>query len=132
MGTGAGGVGAGEGDPARGARGGAGQGEGTTGKVRDAQLAEGCPAPLTPVLRPQVALAVALDLRTFLRLRPGAEGRLSVSLPGVGVRRSWDTPELRALRGRIAGKGRGEEPLPRGSEGLPVLFGDRAGTPLVR
>lgn len=106
MGTGAGGVGAGEGDPARGARRGAGQGEGTTGRVRGAQLAEGCPAPLTPVLRPQVALAVALDLRTFLRLRPGAEGRLSVSLPGVGVRRSWDTPELRALRGRIAGKGR--------------------------
>ncbi|NXO44225.1 KIME kinase, partial [Locustella ochotensis] len=69
----------------------------------------------------KVALAVALDLRTFLRLRPGAEGRLSVSLPGVGVRRSWDTPELRALRGRIAGKGRGREPLPRGSEGLSVL-----------
>ncbi|NXB75037.1 KIME kinase, partial [Donacobius atricapilla] len=69
----------------------------------------------------KVALAVALDLRTFLRLRPGAEGRLSVSLPGVGVRRSWDTPGLRALRGRIAGKGRGQEPLPRGSEGLSVL-----------
>ncbi|NXH85332.1 KIME kinase, partial [Edolisoma coerulescens] len=61
----------------------------------------------------KVALAVALDLRTFLRLRPGAEGRLSVSLPGVGVRRSWDTPGLRALRGRIAGKGRGEQALPR-------------------
>lgn len=109
MGAGAGGVGAGEGDPARRARGGAGQGEGTTGKVRGAQLGKGCPAPLIPVLRPQVALAVALDLRTFLRLRPGAEGRLSVCLPGVGVRRSWDTPGLRALRGRIAGKARGEE-----------------------
>ncbi|NXQ36394.1 KIME kinase, partial [Alaudala cheleensis] len=69
----------------------------------------------------KVALAVALDLRTFLRLRPGAEGRLSVSLPGVGVRRSWDTPGLRDLRARIAGKRRGEEPLPRGSEGLSVL-----------
>ncbi|NXR48145.1 KIME kinase, partial [Hippolais icterina] len=64
----------------------------------------------------KVALAVALDLRTFLRLRPGAEGRLSVSLPGVGVRRSWDTPDLRALRGRIGGKGRGEDPLPRGKQ----------------
>ncbi|NXW68161.1 KIME kinase, partial [Hirundo rustica] len=68
----------------------------------------------------KVALAVALDLRTFLRLRPGAEGRLSVALPGVGVRRSWDTPGLRALRGRITGKGRAVEPLPRGSEGLSV------------
>ncbi|NWW29375.1 KIME kinase, partial [Panurus biarmicus] len=69
----------------------------------------------------KVALAVALDLRTFLRLRPGAEGRLSVSLPGVGVQRSWDTPGLQALRGRIVGKGRGEEPLPWGREGLSVL-----------
>ncbi|RLV99885.1 hypothetical protein DV515_00009387 [Chloebia gouldiae] len=69
----------------------------------------------------KVALAVALDLRTFLRLRPGAEGRLSVSLPGVGVRRSWDTPGLRALRGRIAGKARGKEALPRGTEGLSCL-----------
>ncbi|NXT03915.1 KIME kinase, partial [Prunella fulvescens] len=68
----------------------------------------------------KVALAVALDLRTFLRLRPGAEGRLSVSLPGVGVRRSWDTPGLRALRGRVAGKARGKEELPRGGEGLSV------------
>ncbi|XP_033374079.1 mevalonate kinase isoform X2 [Parus major] len=50
----------------------------------------------------KVALAVALDLRTFLRLRPSAEGRVSVSLPGVGFRRSWDTPDLQALRGRIA------------------------------
>lgn len=91
--------------------------------MRAARLGKSCPAPLTPVLRPQVALAVALDLRTFLRLRPGAEGRLSVSLPGVGVRRSWDTPSLRALRGRIAGKGRGKEELPRGSEGLSVPFG---------
>ncbi|NWZ81600.1 KIME kinase, partial [Poecile atricapillus] len=56
----------------------------------------------------KVALAVALDLRTFLRLRPSAEGRVSVSLPGVGFGRSWDTPDLQALRGRIAGKaGRG-------------------------
>ncbi|NWT18876.1 KIME kinase, partial [Vireo altiloquus] len=68
----------------------------------------------------KVALAVALDLRTFLRLRPGAEGRLSVSLPGVGVRRSWDTPALRALRGRIAGKARGEEQLPRCREGISL------------
>ncbi|NXH08331.1 KIME kinase, partial [Loxia leucoptera] len=64
----------------------------------------------------KVALAVALDLRTFLRLRPGAEGRLSVSLPGVGVQRSWDIPGLRALRGRIAGKSRGKEELPRGKQ----------------
>ncbi|NXI18760.1 KIME kinase, partial [Irena cyanogastra] len=74
----------------------------------------------------KVALAVALDLRTFLRLRPGAEGRLSVSLPGVGVRRSWDTPGLRALRGRIAGKGRGRRRCPgalRGSGAVREFAG---------
>ncbi|KAJ7400699.1 Mevalonate kinase [Pitangus sulphuratus] len=60
------------------------------------------------VVHGKVALAVALDLRTFLRLRPGAEGRVRVCLPGVGVQRSWETPELRALRGRIAGKAGGE------------------------
>ncbi|NXU42159.1 KIME kinase, partial [Drymodes brunneopygia] len=79
------------------------------------------------VLRPQVALAVALDLRTFLRLRPGAEGRLSVSLPGVGVRRSWDTPGLRALRGRIAGKGRGKEPRGKQLDALREFAGIAAG-----
>ncbi|NXH49770.1 KIME kinase, partial [Dicaeum eximium] len=72
----------------------------------------------------KVALAVALDLRTFLRLRRGAEGRLSISLPGVGVRRSWDSRGLRALRGRIAGKARGAEACPgqRGALGAVREF----------
>ncbi|XP_074743834.1 mevalonate kinase isoform X1 [Strix uralensis] len=50
------------------------------------------------VVHGKVALAVALDLRTFLRLRPSGEGRVCVRLPGVGVVRSWDTPRLQALR----------------------------------
>ncbi|XP_074777272.1 mevalonate kinase isoform X1 [Athene noctua] len=50
------------------------------------------------VVHGKVALAVALDLRTFLRLRPSAEGRVCVRLPGVGVVRSWDTLRLQALR----------------------------------
>ncbi|NXY37295.1 KIME kinase, partial [Pomatorhinus ruficollis] len=75
----------------------------------------------------KVALAVALDLRTFLRLRPGAESRLSVSLPGVGVRRSWDTPGLRALRGRIAGKGRGRSRCPGALDALREFAGIAAG-----
>ncbi|XP_062446033.1 mevalonate kinase [Rhea pennata] len=49
------------------------------------------------VVHGKVALAVALDLRTFLRLRP-AGGSVSVRLPSVGVAASWDTPRLRALR----------------------------------
>ncbi|XP_025970373.2 mevalonate kinase [Dromaius novaehollandiae] len=49
------------------------------------------------VVHGKVALAVALDLRTFLRLRPG-DGSVAVRLPGVGVAASWDPPRLRALR----------------------------------
>lgn len=52
---------------------------------------------------PQAALAVALGLRTFLRLRHGGGERLCVRLPGVGVRREWDVAELRVLRDRITG-----------------------------
>ncbi|XP_054248672.1 mevalonate kinase [Indicator indicator] len=50
------------------------------------------------VVHGKVALAVALDLRTFLRLRPCGEGKIRVRLPGVGVERSWDTLRLQALR----------------------------------
>ncbi|XP_076209210.1 mevalonate kinase [Aptenodytes patagonicus] len=54
------------------------------------------------VVHGKAALAVALDLRTFLRLRPCGEGRVRVRLPGVGVVRSWDAPRLQALRRRFA------------------------------
>ncbi|XP_054028988.1 mevalonate kinase [Dryobates pubescens] len=50
------------------------------------------------VVHGKVALAVALDLRTFLRLRPCREGKICVRLPGVGLERSWDTLRLQALR----------------------------------
>ncbi|XP_030316755.1 mevalonate kinase [Calypte anna] len=50
------------------------------------------------VVHGKVALAVALDLRTFLRLRPSAEPRVCIRLPSVGVVRSWDTLSLQALR----------------------------------
>ncbi|OXB62167.1 hypothetical protein ASZ78_015349 [Callipepla squamata] len=54
------------------------------------------------VVHGKAALAVALGLRTFLRLRPCGGERLRVHLPGVGVRSGWDVAELRALRGRLA------------------------------
>ncbi|XP_029881960.1 mevalonate kinase isoform X2 [Aquila chrysaetos chrysaetos] len=54
------------------------------------------------VVHGKVALAVALDLRTFLHLRPCAEGKVCVRLPGVGVVRSWDTSSLQALRRGVA------------------------------
>ncbi|KFO95832.1 Mevalonate kinase, partial [Calypte anna] len=56
------------------------------------------------VVHGKVALAVALDLRTFLRLRPSAEPRVCIRLPSVGVVRSWDTLSLQALRRGFPGK----------------------------
>ncbi|KAM8797632.1 mevalonate kinase [Eudromia elegans] len=50
------------------------------------------------VVHGKAALAAALDLRTFLRLRPGGGGAVAVRLPGVGVEAAWDLPRLRALR----------------------------------
>ncbi|XP_071619502.1 mevalonate kinase isoform X1 [Heliangelus exortis] len=50
------------------------------------------------VVHGKVALAVALDLRTFLRLRPSAEPRVCIRLPSVGAVRSWDTLSLQTLR----------------------------------
>ncbi|XP_074015700.1 mevalonate kinase isoform X2 [Numenius arquata] len=50
------------------------------------------------VVHGKVALAVALNLRTFLRLRPCGDSRVCIHLPGVSVRRSWDTSCLQDLQ----------------------------------
>ncbi|XP_068019413.1 mevalonate kinase [Melanerpes formicivorus] len=62
------------------------------------------------VVHGKVALAVALDLRTFLRLRPCREGKICVRLPGVGLERSWDTLRLQALREGFAADLDGSKP----------------------
>lgn len=97
-------------------------------------LRSGSPAPDAASPRPQVALAVALNLRTFLRLRPCAEGKVCVRLPGVGVVRSWDTSSLQALRSGVAGKHWEEGTALRASCGAlsparRLLPGVCAGTP---
>ncbi|XP_062490753.1 LOW QUALITY PROTEIN: mevalonate kinase-like, partial [Pezoporus occidentalis] len=50
------------------------------------------------VVHGKAALAVALDLKTFLRLRPCSESRVCIRLPGVGVMRSWGALSLQVLR----------------------------------
>lgn len=125
VGAGPGAVRPGEGDPAWGARRGARQGKEPA--AAGAPLASfHLPHAASP--RSQVALAVALDLRTFLRLRPCAEGRVCVRLPGVGVLRSWDIPSLQALRSGFAGKRWEEDPAaPVGSRPCPVTQRDPGG-----
>uniref|UniRef100_A0A670ZYD0 Mevalonate kinase n=1 Tax=Pseudonaja textilis TaxID=8673 RepID=A0A670ZYD0_PSETE len=43
------------------------------------------------VVHGKVALATALNLRTFLRMTPRQDGRVSLQLPNLGSRRSWET-----------------------------------------
>nr|XP_012423473.1 PREDICTED: mevalonate kinase isoform X2 [Odobenus rosmarus divergens] len=46
------------------------------------------------VVHGKVALAVALNLRTFLRLQPHSSGKVCLNLPNIGVKRAWDVARL--------------------------------------
>lgn len=78
---------------------------------------------------------MALDLRTFLCLRPCDDGRVCIRLPGVGIVRSWDTLCLQDLRKGFTGKRWEEETTARVSCGAlgpapRLLPSDCAGTPV--
>uniref|UniRef100_A0A8C9Q5Q2 mevalonate kinase n=1 Tax=Spermophilus dauricus TaxID=99837 RepID=A0A8C9Q5Q2_SPEDA len=49
------------------------------------------------VVHGKVALAVALNLRTFLRLQPQSNGKVSLNLPNIGVAQAWDVARLQLL-----------------------------------
>ncbi|KAI6048697.1 MVK [Marmota monax] len=49
------------------------------------------------VVHGKVALAVALNLRTFLRLQPQSNGKVSLNLPNIGVTQAWDVARLQLL-----------------------------------
>lgn len=49
------------------------------------------------VVHGKVALAVALNLRTFLLLRPQSNGKVSVNLPNIGIKQVWDVGMLQRL-----------------------------------
>ncbi|KAM8918097.1 mevalonate kinase isoform 1-T1 [Lycaon pictus] len=46
------------------------------------------------VVHGKIALAVALNLRTFLRLQPHSNGKMCLNLPNIGVKRAWDVARL--------------------------------------
>ncbi|XP_045881533.1 mevalonate kinase isoform X2 [Meles meles] len=46
------------------------------------------------VVHGKVALAVALNLRTFLRLQPHSNGKVCLNLPNIGVKQAWDVAGL--------------------------------------
>lgn len=49
------------------------------------------------VVHGKVALAVSLNLRTFLRLQAAATGQVSINLPNINTFLSWDVTTLRPL-----------------------------------
>ncbi|XP_007448285.1 PREDICTED: mevalonate kinase isoform X2 [Lipotes vexillifer] len=49
------------------------------------------------VVHGKIALSVALNLRTFLRLQPHSNGKVGLNLPNIGIRRAWDVAKLQML-----------------------------------
>ncbi|XP_028341009.1 mevalonate kinase isoform X3 [Physeter macrocephalus] len=49
------------------------------------------------VVHGKVALAVALNLRTFLRLQPHSNGKVGLNLPNIGIKRAWVVAKLQML-----------------------------------
>ncbi|XP_070619468.1 mevalonate kinase-like isoform X4 [Erythrolamprus reginae] len=49
------------------------------------------------VVHGKVALATALNLRTFLRMTPRQDGKISLQLPNLGTQLSWEAAELQPL-----------------------------------
>lgn len=49
------------------------------------------------VVHGKVALAVALNLRTFLRLQPHSSGKVDLNLPNIGIKQVWDVARLQLL-----------------------------------
>lgn len=49
------------------------------------------------VVHGKVALAVALNLRTFLRLQSHSNGKVTLNLPNIGTKQTWDVTSLQLL-----------------------------------
>ncbi|XP_077156929.1 mevalonate kinase isoform X2 [Paroedura picta] len=49
------------------------------------------------VVHGMAALAVAVNLRTFLKMAPRNDGKVSVELPNIGTRLCWETTKLQPL-----------------------------------
>ena len=52
----------------------------------------------------QVALAVSLNLRTYLELKATSTGKVSIDLPNIDTFLSWDLSDLQPLVSESFGK----------------------------
>ncbi|CAK6440448.1 unnamed protein product [Pipistrellus nathusii] len=79
------------------------------------------------VVHGKVALAVALNLRTFLRLQPHSNGKVGLNLPNIGIKRAWDVARLQHLDTSFLERGDITEKVEKLKEvaGLPEDCTDR-------
>ncbi|XP_008070615.1 mevalonate kinase isoform X1 [Carlito syrichta] len=75
------------------------------------------------VVHGKVALAVALNLRTFLRLQPHSDGKVALNLPNIGVMRTWDVARLQVLDTSFLEQGDVTPPTPEQVEKLKEVAG---------
>uniref|UniRef100_A0A8C9HGJ7 Mevalonate kinase n=1 Tax=Piliocolobus tephrosceles TaxID=591936 RepID=A0A8C9HGJ7_9PRIM len=75
------------------------------------------------VVHGKVALAVALNLRTFLRLQPHSNGKVDLSLPNIGIKWAWDVARLQLLDTSFLEQGDITTPTPELVEKLKEVAG---------
>ncbi|XP_002921282.1 mevalonate kinase [Ailuropoda melanoleuca] len=75
------------------------------------------------VVHGKVALAVALNLRTFLRLQPHSNGKVCLNLPNIGVKRAWDVARLQLQDTSFLEQGNAAAPTPEQVEKLKEVAG---------
>ncbi|XP_032156970.1 mevalonate kinase isoform X5 [Sapajus apella] len=75
------------------------------------------------VVHGKVALAVALNLRTFLRLQPHSSGKVDLNLPNIGIKRAWDVARLQLLDTSFLEQGDVTAPTPEQVEKLKEVAG---------
>ncbi|XP_036617474.1 mevalonate kinase [Trichosurus vulpecula] len=75
------------------------------------------------VVHGKVALAEALNLRTFLRIKPHQDGKVRLSLPNIGAKRDWDVSKLQLLQTAFLDSGEPTAPTPEHMEKLKVFAG---------
>ncbi|KAL6067698.1 hypothetical protein STEG23_031502 [Scotinomys teguina] len=75
------------------------------------------------VVHGKVALAVALNLRTFLLLRPQSNGKVNLTLPNIGIKKVWDVAGLQLLDTSFLEQGDVPAPTPEQLEKLKKVAG---------
>ncbi|XP_042525560.1 mevalonate kinase [Dipodomys spectabilis] len=86
------------------------------------------------VVHGKVALAAALNLRTFLRLQPQSNGKVSLSLPNIGIKQAWDVSRLQLMDTSFLEQGDFIAPSPEQMEKLKEAAGvpeDHSATELL-